>query len=64
MIITVDDYLPFYNGYLLFNGLSKAKNVYDSFLEKAFAKVMGNYEFINYGWQAEANRVLNGAPTF
>jgi Calpain family cysteine protease len=33
-------------------------------MEKAFAKVMGNYEYINYGWQAESARFLSGAPTF
>ena len=25
---------------------------------------MGNYEYINYGWQTESLRVLTGAPSF
>jgi hypothetical protein len=25
---------------------------------------MGNYEYVNYGWQSESLRVLTGAPTF
>jgi hypothetical protein len=33
------------------------------FIEKSFAKLMGNYESIGGGWQAESWRILNGAPT-
>lgn len=33
------------------------------FLEKAYAKINGNYEAIGAGWQSEAFRTLNGAPT-
>jgi hypothetical protein len=34
-----------------------------AFIEKGIAKMMGNYEAIGGGWQAEAWRILNGAPT-
>lgn len=34
-----------------------------SFLEKGFAKLLGNYESLGGGWQAETWRILNGAPT-
>ena len=32
-------------------------------MEKAFAKLNGNYEYINYGWQSESQHILTGAPT-
>ena len=32
-------------------------------LEKAFAKLNGNYEVIGGGWQSESFRILNGAPS-
>jgi Calpain family cysteine protease len=57
MIITIDDYVPFYNGNLIFervsaNDAGKANdmNIWSVLLEKAFAKITGNYEYINYGW--------------
>ena len=34
-----------------------------AFIEKGIAKMMGNYEAIGGGWQAETWRILNGAPT-
>lgn len=51
MTVTIDDYIPFYNGNLIFaQKSSKDLNVWHALLEKAFAKAMGNYEYINYGW--------------
>lgn len=54
MTITVDDYLPFYNGNLIFEAQSSSAsgmmNIWAAILEKTFAKIMGNYENINYGW--------------
>ncbi len=68
MTITIDDYLPYYNGNLIFSDKSAAStgnmNFWNALLEKSYAKIMGNYEAINYGWQAEALRVLTGAPTY
>jgi len=49
--VTIDDYLPTYNGALIFeNADANDKNVWSALLEKAFAKVVGNYEYINDGW--------------
>lgn len=71
MTITIDDYLPFYNGGLIFanqspNDPGKANdmNIWSVLLEKAFAKINGNYEAINDGWQSESLRILTGAPTY
>jgi Calpain family cysteine protease len=57
MTITIDDYIPFYNGNLIFEkaaanapGKSNNMNIWGVLLEKAFAKITGNYEYINYGW--------------
>lgn len=33
-------------------------------MEKAWAKVLGNYEVANYGLLKTGIRVLTGAPTF
>jgi hypothetical protein len=45
MVVTLDDYLPFYNGKLIFGAKSSANgNLWASLLEKAFAKITGNYE--------------------
>ena len=33
-------------------------------LEKAYAKVFGNYEIIGFGWMSESARVLTGAPSY
>jgi hypothetical protein len=65
MVITIDDYLPFYNGNLLLaQYYSGDQNFWAPILEKAFAKIMCNYENLNDGWQSESLRVLNGAPTY
>ena len=65
MTITIDDYLPFYNGNLIFAGASYVdNNIWAPILEKAFAKVFGNYEYINDGWQSESLRFYTGAPTY
>ena len=33
-------------------------------LEKAYAKINGNYERLGLGWMSEAMRVLTGAPSY
>ena len=54
MTITIDDYLPFYNGNLIFDNQASSgsgdMNIWAALLEKAFAKINGNYEAINEGW--------------
>jgi hypothetical protein len=45
MTITIDDYIPFVNGRLIFENKSAVNgNFWAVLLEKAFAKITGNYE--------------------
>lgn len=45
MTITLDDYVPLYNGRLIFEDRSARNgNFWALMLEKAFAKITGNYE--------------------
>lgn len=45
MTITIDDYVPFVNNKLIFlNKSPKNGNLWGALLEKAFAKITGNYE--------------------
>jgi hypothetical protein len=62
-VVTIDDSLPFVSGNPIFAKRSGDNDFWTAFVEKAFAKLMGNYENIGGGWQAEAWRILNGAPT-
>jgi hypothetical protein len=62
-VITIDDYLPFMSGIGAFSKRSGDGDFWVSLLEKAFAKVNGNYEYIGLGWQSESLRILNGAPS-
>lgn len=49
-VVVVDDYVPFYNGGLLFNRQPADGSFWGLIIEKAFAKINGNFEYINYGW--------------
>lgn len=62
-VVTLDDNLPFVSGNPIFAKRSGDNDFWTAFVEKAFAKMMGNYENIGGGWQAETWRILNGAPT-
>lgn len=62
-VITIDDNLPFVSGNPIFSKRSGDGDFWVAFLEKAIAKMMGNYEKIGGGWQAETWRIYNGAPT-
>lgn len=62
-IITIDDYLPFYGSSLMFSKRANDGDFWVPLLEKAFAKLNGNYEMIGGGWQSESFRILNGAPS-
>jgi hypothetical protein len=45
MTITLDDYIPLYNGNMIFlNKSARNGNFWAAILEKAFAKITGNYE--------------------
>ena len=61
--MTIDDYLPLVTGNPIFAKRSGDGDFWVSFIEKSFAKLMGNYENLGGGWQAETWRILNGAPT-
>ena len=49
-IITIDDYLPFYGSSPYFVKKSNDGDFWMAFMEKAFAKLNGNYENIAAGW--------------
>ena len=49
-VVTIDDYLPFYNGGLIFNRKAPDGDLWGVMIEKVWAKINGNYEFINFGW--------------
>ena len=61
-VVVVDDYLPFYGSNLIFDRMPSDSSMWSVLLEKAFAKINGNYEYINYGWQTESYHILTGAP--
>lgn len=62
--MVLDDYLMFYSwGALAYASVSPSGGLWGPFLEKAWAKSSGNYEFIEAGWAHEAIRFLTGAPT-
>jgi hypothetical protein len=51
VIVTIDDYLPYYSGNLLLARDSKYNsNYWVALLEKAYAKLNCNYENLNFGW--------------
>ena len=49
-MITVDDYVPTVNGAYLFEAKAPDGALWPVFMEKVWAKVNGNYEYINDGW--------------
>lgn len=61
--VVVDDQLPFgSDGKLLFGNTGTDGGLWGPILEKAFAKLSGNYEYISGGWVDESLRLLTGAP--
>ncbi len=63
-IVTIDDFLPFISSTTLFGTRrSSDGDFWMPLLEKAFAKLNGNYEAIGAGWQSESFKILNGAPS-
>ena len=48
---------------LYFAQPSYTNALYGIFLEKAWARVNGNYELIEGGWEPEAIRFISGAPS-
>mmetsp|Transcript_16588 Transcript_16588/g.14426 ORF Transcript_16588/g.14426 Transcript_16588/m.14426 type:complete len:129 (+) Transcript_16588:1395-1781(+) len=65
--IIIDDFVPCYDhGRGVFKPCftkSKSNDIWVLLLEKAFAKLFGNYHNIDGGHQSEALNALTGAPT-
>ena len=65
--VTIDDYLPFYNyanTSLLYAKEGPDKSLWMPILEKAAAKLFGNYEFLEGGVIGPAVQALTGAPFY
>lgn len=68
MVVIVDDYLPF-DKYAKtpatrYMTLSKDKSLWGPILEKAYAKLLGNYEFLDGGDNIDAYNTLTGSPAW
>ena len=61
--VVIDDFLPFNGTRPFYASPSASGALWVPLLEKAWAKVNGNYEIIEGGWTHEAMRFLTGAPT-
>jgi len=65
-LVAVDDWFPFLKNDAKTPMLAKASpsgGLWGAFLEKVWAKLNGNYRFIEGGWTAEVMRFISGAPT-
>ena len=64
--VTVDDYLPFDNSFSdpSFGNIGDDNSLWGPLLEKAAAKLFGNYELLEGGWMGPAMQTLTGAPYF
>ena len=60
--VTVDDSIPTHNGNSIFGNASKDGALWGIIIEKAFAKLHGNYESIEGGHSKHSVGVLVGAP--
>ena len=63
-VVVIDDALPWKNSSrLMFAQTSEDAGSWVPYLEKAFAKLSGNYEKTAKGWMSESMRVFTGAPS-
>ena len=64
--VTVDDYLPFWTGTdsLVYARPGPDESLWMPILEKAAAKLFGNYEILVGGFMGPAIQMLTGAPYF
>ena len=65
--VTVDDYLPFWSNRetgLIYGYPSADKGLWMAILEKAAAKLFGNYEMLSSGMIGPAIQALTGAPFY
>ncbi|XP_072266407.1 calpain-13-like [Pyxicephalus adspersus] len=61
--IVIDDMLPFLNGELLYVRPSSANEFWPCLLEKAYAKLLGSYQNLHWGFPEEAFVNLTGGIT-
>ena len=62
-LVTIDDYIPcYYNGGPMFTR-SNGMELWVMLLEKAYAKLHGNYNCLEYGYTYEGMIDLTGCPT-
>jgi calpain-12 len=61
-IVTIDDEVLTYDGNLNFAMLGESKNLWAPLMEKAFAKMKGNYATANGGFVPNGLRSLVGCP--
>lgn len=61
--IVIDDMLPFWNGELLYVRPSSANEFWPCLLEKAYAKLLGSYQNLHWGFPEEAFVNLTGGIT-
>ena len=64
LVVTIDTAVPWKNSEsLMFAQMPDDKGSWIPLLEKAYAKMAGNYEKISRGWMAESMRIFTGAPS-
>lgn len=66
-VVVLDDYFPFENSQtgqeqLFFAKPGSDGAMWGPLLEKLWAKINGNYELLQAGWQHESLRFFTGAP--
>lgn len=64
--VSVDEFLPFNAGYdkLQYGKASPDKGLWMPILEKAAAKLYGNYEMLSGGFLGPAVQMMTGAPYY
>lgn len=60
--VVVDDFVPIYNGKTLAARLSNDNSLWPMVLEKALAKMYGNYQHVAGGQGYKGIRYFRGAP--
>lgn len=65
--VTVDEFLPFWDDQtdgLIYGSKSPDRALWMPILEKAGAKLYGNYEMLSGGWMGPAVQAMTGAPFY
>ena len=63
--VVIDDYLPLLDGgeNTIYGKLSQDNGLWGPLIEKALAKLHGNYEHLDGGWPEDAVSLLTGGPS-